>query len=350
MRKQRFVISLLLLVFCVAITGSLAPAYAFNELPLGNGKRAQEVAGAYEEDRSKVYIGGDIVGFTLDLDGVVVTRFGEVNTEAGVAVLKSELREGDRIFAVDGERIGSASELSAELNRNADKTSFVFSVERAGENIEIEVNPLIERVSGRLKLGIEVQEEVSGLGTLVFTEQDGKFVALGHSVGSFGGSKAKISGGKVYGGKILGVERGVKGKAGSIKGTLVRKTKLGRVTKNENSGLYGVLNEADGTLYDVGKRDEIINGKAKIRSGVSGKNEFYEVEISRAGYAPDAEEKGLIVRVTDEQLISLTGGIVQGMSGSPIVQNGKIVGAVTHVFVSDPLRGYGIFADSLKSG
>lgn len=340
----------MLFVFCVAITGSLAPAYAFNELPLGNGKRAQEVAGAYEEDRSKVYIGGDIVGFTLDLDGVVVTRFGEVNTEAGVAVLKSELREGDRIFAVDGERIGSASELSAALNRNADKTSFVFFVERAGENIEIEVNPLIERVSGRLKLGIEVQEEVSGLGTLVFTEQDGKFVALGHSVGSFGGSKAKISGGKVYGGKILGVERGVKGKAGSIKGTLVRKTKLGRVTKNENSGLYGVLNEADGTLYDVGKRDEIINGKAKIRSGVSGKNEFYEVEISRAGYAPDAEEKGLIVRVTDERLISLTGGIVQGMSGSPIVQNGKIVGAVTHVFVSDPLRGYGIFADSLKSG
>lgn len=340
----------MLVVFCVAITGSLAPAYAFNELPLGNGKRAQEVAGAYEEDRSKVYIGGDIVGFTLDLDGVVVTRFGEVNTEAGVAVLKSELREGDRIFAVDGERIGSASELSAALNRNADKTSFVFSVERAGENIEIEVNPLIERVSGRLKLGIEVQEEVSGLGTLVFTEQDGKFVALGHSVGSFGGSKAKISGGKVYGGKILGVERGVKGKAGSIKGTLVRKTKLGRVTKNENSGLYGVLNEADGTLYDVGKRDEIINGKAKIRSGVSGKNEFYEVEISRAGYAPDAEEKGLIVRVTDERLISLTGGIVQGMSGSPIVQNGKIVGAVTHVFVSDPLRGYGILADSLKSG
>lgn len=340
----------MLFVFCVAITGSLAPAYAFNELPLGNGKRAQEVAGAYEEDRSKVYIGGDIVGFTLDLDGVVVTRFGEVNTEAGVAVLKSELREGDRIFAVDGERIGSASELSAALNRNADKTSFVFSVERAGENIEIEINPLIERVSGRLKLGIEVQEEVSGLGTLVFTERDGKFVALGHSVGSFGGSKAKISGGKVYGGKILGVERGVKGKAGSIKGTLVRKTKLGRVTKNENSGLYGVLNEADGMLYDVGKRDEIINGKAKIRSGVSGKNEFYEVEISRAGYAPDAEEKGLIVRVTDERLISLTGGIVQGMSGSPIVQNGKIVGAVTHVFVSDPLRGYGIFADSLKSG
>lgn len=340
----------MLFVFCVAIIGSLAPAYAFNELPLGNGKRAQEVAGAYEEDRNKVYIGGDIVGFTLDLDGVVVTRFGEVNTEAGVAVLKSELREGDRIFAVDGERIGSASELSAALNRNADKTSFVFSVERAGENIEIEVNPLIERVSGRLKLGIEVQEEVSGLGTLVFTERDGKFVALGHSVGSFGGSKTKISGGKVYGGKILGVERGVKGKAGSIKGTLVRKTKLGRVTKNENSGLYGVLNEADGTLYDVGKRDEIINGKAKIRSGVSGKNEFYEVEISRAGYAPDAEEKGLIVRVTDERLISLTGGIVQGMSGSPIVQNGKIVGAVTHVFVSDPLRGYGIFADSLKSG
>ena len=340
----------MLLVFCVAIIGSLAPAYAFNELPLGNGKRAQEVAGAYEEDRSKVYIGGDIVGFTLDLDGVVVTRFGEVNTEAGIAVLKSELREGDRIFAVDGERIGSASELSAALNRNADKTSFVFSVERAGDNIEIEVNPLIERVSGRLKLGIEVQEEVSGFGTLVFTEQDGKFVALGHSVGSFGGSKAIISGGKVYGGKILGVERGVKGKAGSIKGTLVRKTKLGRVTKNENSGLYGVLNEADGTLYDVGKRDEIINGKAKIRSGVSGKNEFYEVEISRAGYAPDAEEKGLIVRVTDERLISLTGGIVQGMSGSPIVQNGKIVGAVTHVFVSDPLRGYGIFADSLKSG
>ena len=349
MRKLRFVIIIVLFVFCAAITESLAPVRAFAESPIGDGKRAEEVTGEYEEDRNKVYIGGDIVGFTLDLDGVIVTRFGEVNTEAGFAVLKSELREGDRIFAVDGERVGSASELSAALNRNADKTSFVFSVERAGENIEIEVNPLIERVSGRLKLGIEVQEEVSGLGTLVFTKQDGKFVALGHSVGSFGGSTAKISGGKVYGGKILGIERGVKGKAGSIKGTLVRSVKLGKVTRNENSGLYGVLNEADGTLYDVGKRDEITNGKAKIRSGVSGKTEFYDVEISRAGYAPDAEEKGLIVRVTDERLIALTGGIVQGMSGSPIVQNGKIVGAVTHVFVSDPLRGYGIYADALKS-
>ena len=349
MRKFKFAVfsAIISLILIISSVEPLAAAFC---LPASGGKRAEEVAEQYEEDRNKVFIGGKIVGFTLDLDGVVVTAIGGVNTEAGFAALKSELREGDRIYSVDGERVTSAFELSAAINRDADKTSFTFGVERAGDDMQITITPLIERVSGRLKLGVEVQEEVSGLGTIVFIKRNGEFAALGHSVSDSGGTRASIRTGWVYGGRVLGVERGTKGKAGSIKGSIVRNEKLGTVESNDDNGLYGVIDEPSGMLYEVGSRDDIVNGKAKIRSEVSGEAEFYEVEISRAGYSSDSNEKGLIVRVTDRRLIALTGGIVQGMSGSPIVQNGKIVGAVTHVFVSDPLRGYGIFADSMKSG
>lgn len=347
MKKLRYVLLFLLLI-CLSAVCLIEPSMTAFASPLSGGGRAEEVAGAYEEDRNKVYIGGQIVGFTLDIDGVIILRFGAVSTEAGLATLKSDLREGDRIFSVDGERVRSSYELGEALNRDGSKTSFTFGVERSGETIEITVSPLIERVSGRLKIGAEVQEEISGLGTIVFTRHDGHFAALGHPVNSASGECAAITGGKVYGGKILGIEKGIRGKAGSIKGALVRNEKLGTALKNEKSGLYGVLDNPEGVLYDVGTRDEVVNGRAKIRSEVSGKTEFYDVEISRAGYSAGAEEKGLIVKVTDERLIALTGGIVQGMSGSPIVQNGKIVGAVTHVFVSDPLRGYGIYADMLK--
>ena len=346
MKKFKYVLLFLLLI-CLSIGCLSVPERVAFAYPLPGEGRAEEVAGNYEQDRNKVYIGGEIVGFTLDLDGVIISRFGEVSTEAGLATLKSDLREGDRVFAVDGERVRSSGELSETLNRDKSKTSFVFGVERGGEKLEINVSPLIERVSGRRKIGAEVREEISGLGTIVFTRQDGRFVALGHPVNFEGGEIAAITGGRVYGGKILGIEKGIRGKAGSIKGAIVRNEKLGKAMRNEKSGLYGVLDSPEGVLYDVGTRDEVASGRAKIRSEVSGKTEFYDVEISRTGYS-DGAEKGLIVKVIDERLIALTGGIVQGMNGSPIVQNGKIVGAVTHVFVSDPLRGYGIYADMLN--
>lgn len=188
--------------------------------PLSGGGRAEEVAGAYEEDRNKVYIGGQIVGFTLDIDGVIISRFGAVSTEAGLATLKSDLKEGDRIFAVDGVRVHSSYELGEALNRDESKYSFTFGVERSGEIIEINVSPLIERVSGRLKIGAEVQEEISGLGTIVFTRRDGHFAALGHPVNSVSGECAAITGGKVYGGKFSGSRKESEVKRGRLKARL----------------------------------------------------------------------------------------------------------------------------------
>lgn len=293
-----------------------------------------------------VHVGGEIVGFTLKIDGVIVNGFTEVDTSAGKATLRSELREGDRIFSVDGERCGDSRELSALLNAGGDVVS--LGIERAGEVTEISVAPLIERVSGKKRLGIEAREEVSGLGTLTFTRKNGEFVALGHCVCTADGRKATISGGSVYRGRIMGVERGIKGKAGSLQGNIVVRKRLGSVTRNEKNGIFGVLDEPCGEACPLASREEIVNGKASIRSAVGGKNELYDVEIFKNGYGGEAGERGLIVKVVDERLLSLTGGIVQGMSGSPIIQNGKLVGAVTHVLVSDPTRGYGIFADALE--
>lgn len=298
-----------------------------------------------EEDayKKRVYLGGGQVGFELDICGVMIAEFTDVDTVCGAAKLKSELAIGDVIVDVDGVAVRSAQDIVDVLNSNKNKTDFNAGIVRNGERKTVTVNPLIDRVSGEYRLGISVQSEIGGIGTVTFVKRDGRFAALGHAVGA--GAPTCISGGKVYECKIIGIERGARGKAGSIKGTLNKKAELGSVDKNCNYGLYGCFDNFTGFAYDVGSRNEVVCGRAQIYSEISGVPSFYDVEILKTAYQSASGEKGLVLRVTDKRLISLTGGIVQGMSGSPIIQNNKIVGAVTHVFVNDPLRGYGIYVD-----
>lgn len=343
---------LILFLFC-SLSGILVSKFlnymseaevsAYAEAPEGNGSYIYKVVEEENSYKNRVYLGGQAVGFNLDLNGVMVVEFNEVDTLVGMAELKSELKEGDIIKRIDGISVDSSEDILRLLNLDKNKQTFTFSVMRGDEPIDLRISPLIDRVSGEFRLGISVKEQIGGIGTLTYVKQDGRFAALGHSVGA--GGCADVSGGKVYGCKILGLEKGRKGRAGSVKGVLDKKNLLGSVEKNIPYGLYGNIDNPCGQLYDVGSREEITCGRAQLYSSISGRPEFYDIEIVKTAYQSEINEKGMVVKVTDKRLIDLTGGIIQGMSGSPIIQNNKLIGAVTHVFVNDPLRGYGIYLD-----
>ncbi len=326
------------LIFCIC--------FGYNERVYAkNVSLIEEVAIKSQEDAEKVFLGGETVGFELGLNGVMIVSFSDVDTDVGLMRLNSPLREGDVISFIDGEKVTCADDVVRLLNKDKSKKSFEFEVKRGNEQLCFTVNPLIDRVSGEYRLGINVRSEVCGLGTVTFIKRNGQFGALGHPVGL--GAPIDVVDGAVYRCRILGVDKGERGKAGSIKGALNKKNKLGKLNANSPCGLFGTFDKVDGTLFSVANRDEIKCGRGLICTSVNGKKQFYDIEIVKVNYQNDSGEKGLVIKVTDSRLIELTGGIVQGMSGSPIIQNDKIVGAVTHVFINNPLRGYGIFIDNM---
>lgn len=295
---------------------------------------------------SEVYIGGEIIGFSLPYEGVRVVSVNTVETQDGAKSLKNVFIKGDRIISIDGVAIKKVGDISLYLSKIADDKSVSVEYERGGKIAFVDVVPLKEK-SGIKKLGIIAKDNVSGLGTLTYVEKDGDFGALGHSVtDTETATRVESDSGTLYNCVVNGIKKGEKGSAGAICGYLSGQ-KIGVVEDVNKFGIYGKTIISDGTLYEIAERDEVKPGKAQICSSVSGQKELYDIEIIRAFYQKTDRDKGLIIKVKDKRLISLTGGIVQGMSGSPIVQNGKIVGAVTHVFVNDPTRGYGIYIDNM---
>ena len=198
-----------------------------------------------------------------------------------------------------------------------------------------------------------VKEDAVGIGTLTFINATTKrFGSLGHSINDSETNECiKVSGGNIYKGRILGVKKGRSGEAGELKGTFSREDVVGSVDKNCEFGVYGFVNDvetftASKTSIDVGGRLSAKPGKAKILSCLNGQDiEEFDIEIIKTNFQSSCNEKSMVLRVVDEDLISKTGGIVQGMSGSPIIQDGKLIGAVTHVFVNDATKGFGIYID-----
>ncbi len=305
------------------------------------GSKTLEVLNEDAAQKKRVHIGGQQVGFLLDVEGVIIEDFHEVDTIAGLSTIKSDLKVGDVIYKIDDVEVDSAQDVLKAINSaNGVNT---FKIRRNNQEIDVIVNPLVDRVSGEYRLGMGVKENFGGIGTVSFIKQDGRFGALGHCVG-IDGYSIKIEDGNLYDCKILGLQKGTKGNAGCIKGTIERANLIGVVDKNVDYGIFGKT-ECCGELYDVAKREEVNCGKAQICSAISGEKTLYDVEIVKTMHQPSDAQKGIIIKVTDKRLLSLSGGIIQGMSGSPILQNGKIVGAVTHVFINDPTRGYGVYID-----
>ena len=303
-----------------------------------------------------VYVGGETVGFNLFSEGVICVGSNAVATADGTKqpILESGLLEGDAILKIEDIEI----ENIADIDRIINLPTFAgeelsLTVKRNEELHEIKITPVFDVLTQKYKLGLWVRNSASGVGTLTYVKQsDFRFGAVGHPiVDSSLGNNFEVESGNIYKCKLLGIKKGEKFNPGEIKSSInLSDDAIGLADTNCKYGVYGnILNkgmiDADRTAT-LGGRLSVKLGDAKIYCNLDNQGvKAYDVKIIKANKQNSADDKSMIIKVTDKELLEKTGGIIQGMSGSPIVQNGKIVGAVTHVFVNDPTRGYGVYID-----
>lgn len=299
-----------------------------------------------------VYLGGNSVGFSIKTNGVIVVGKNSVMTENGLVSVcdNQNICAGDIITHIDGNAIKDANDIPNHLKSTTD--SVKLTLKRGSKSFDVTLQPQVD-TNGNKKIGLWVRDDATGIGTLTYVDSKTlDFGALGHPVtDGETGTKIDIQKGQVYDCSVVGIEKGEKGKPGELKGVfLSSKNAKGEIEGGNDFGIYGKILEKSGMIDEnvvagVGGRLAVKPGKAQIMSSVSGVREYYDIEIIKASKQKTAKDKSMVFRVTDKRLLELTGGIIQGMSGSPILQNGKLVGAVTHVFVSDPTKGYGIYID-----
>ena len=298
---------------------------------------------------------GTPIGIYLKSDGIMVIGTGDVTKKDGMVAEPAFgiLQSGDYIESINGTALNDKETLMDELNKIGGSEA-VLKVRRGGEDIDIKMNP-IEAEDGTYKLGVWVRDDTQGIGTMTYVDMNGQFGALGHGISdSDTGEVVQITDGSLYETAILGIEKGTFGKPGVMSGIIYYGpgSTLGTITANTEEGIFGKVNDRfkqsiTQDAIPIGYRQDVKKGTAYIRSDVSGKLQDYEIEIQRVVYSTTHKSKGMVIKVTDPDLLALTGGIVQGMSGSPIIQDGKLIGAVTHVFIQDPTRGYGIFIENM---
>ena len=303
-----------------------------------------------------VYVGGETVGFNLFSEGVVCVGSNAVVTSKGIEepILNSQICEGDAIISIENITINNIDDIDTIINLNkfAGKELSV-TIKRNNNEIKTKITPVYDLFSQRYKLGLWVKNNASGVGTLTYIKQSNfRFGAVGHPISDENlGENFKINSGNIYKCKLLGIKKGERNNPGEIRSSInLSDDAIGIADTNCKYGVYGnILNknfiEASRTAT-LGGRLSVKTGDAKIycsidNDGVKG----YDVKILKANKQGTADDKSMIIKITDKELLKKTGGIIQGMSGSPIIQNGKLIGAITHVLVNDPTRGYGVYID-----
>ena len=297
----------------------------------------------------EVYLGGAPLGLSVNTDGAVVVSDIIINTNNNQIIKNKSLQNGDIIKKVNDTIISNVDDIEKALNENSQDSA---NVEIIRDNKIKTLNVgLLKDKSNKYKLGVWARNEISGIGTLTFVKKNGQYGALGHPVtNSNSNTILPITSGNIYDCNLIGVQKGQKNNPGELRGVFVHKNAKGSITKNTAYGIFGELSDNDGLIdanksVEIGGRLSVKPGKAKLVSNISGIQEEYDIEIIKASYQAKSSDKSIVFRVVDDRLLSLTGGIVQGMSGSPIIQNNKLVGAVTHVFLSDPTKGYAVYSD-----
>lgn len=295
------------------------------------------------------------VGIYLETDGVLVIGTAKVVDINGIIKepAYSVLKSGDYIEAVDGVNITSKEELIACVDKCQGR-ELLLTIRRNDESFDIKVSP-VETAKNEFKLGVWVRDDAQGIGTLTYITADGKFGGLGHGVSDVDtGLLLDSENGKLYEARILSIIKGEAGSPGGLSGIINYNdgSLLGEIHQNTSQGIFGQANEslaafADGEPMDIGLKQEVKEGIAYVRCELEGIMRDYEIRITKIDNSPDNVNKGMEIKITDPELLDKTNGIVQGMSGSPIIQNGKLVGAVTHVFVQDSTKGYGIFIENM---
>ncbi len=286
---------------------------------------------------------GKAVGLELEGEGLFVAQ---IDKTLGQRVKKAGLQEGDLIVKVDGQKVTDAQALRDLVSRC--KEELIITVLRDGKEKNLTLMP--EEREGEKRLGIFVREGITGVGTVTYYDpSSGRFGALGHGVSDGHGTILPIRRGNVLEAEVAGVKKGRSGAPGQLVGAFQDRKILGELERNTPCGVFGkASNGWPGTPLPVAQEEEIHTGPATIMSTISDSEiREYSVEILKLYPDESLNGRNLLLHVTDEALLKTTGGIVQGMSGSPIIQDGKLVGAVTHVLVNDPTTGYGIFIENM---
>ncbi len=297
---------------------------------------------------------GRAVGIKLFSDGVLVVGFSEIPTQSGDAAPAKEcgLRAGDIITHINSEEVDTIEQVQSLLQElEGDKMS--IRCLRGEKQLQMTVQAVKCSSDGAYKLGVWIRDSMAGIGTMTFFDPaSGTFGALGHGINDVDTFRLMpLQSGGIMEASVTQVRKGAKGEPGQLKGAF-EGGDIGDLRANTESGVFGTLKETDlaegRAELEVAHPDEVKVGSATILSNIRGEDvKEYTVEITKVIPADDGDTRDLMLTVTDKELLETTGGIVQGMSGSPILQNGKIVGAVTHVLVNDPTTGYGIFVENM---
>lgn len=299
----------------------------------------------------EVYLGGVPIGISITANGAIVVEENLVLTSVGeVSTQKTEkFKKGDIIYQINGKEIKTLDDIEVVVN-NADENNFEVDFLRQNKKMRAVIKGVYNN-ENKLKLGLLVKDDVTGIGTLTYVNtKTNKFGALGHAI-TDQENIIKVFDGKIYDCNLLGIQKGERNNPGQLRCVFLQSSgSKGEIQKNNKYGVFGEIEDKSSIIDEnltakIGGRLSVNPGKAKIVSSISGIREEYEIEIIKANYQSVADDKSIVFRVTDDRLLKLTGGIVQGMSGSPIIQNNKVVGAVTHVFISDPTKGYGVYSD-----
>ena len=287
--------------------------------------------------------GGQVVGLQLCNNTVTVAAFDD---GLGGDSKAAGLQIGDEILSVDGRAVKSARDVCDALDRSDGVVE--LKVNRGGKTRKLTIKPKITDHGPRL--GIYLRDGVTGIGTVTWYDPDtGRFATLGHGVNGSDGDLLEMVEGKAYDAQVASVKKGIAGEPGQLKGAVAPEQEAGSLYRNTPQGVFGKSDRGwKGEALPVGEADDVCTGPAVIRSTVNGNGtQEYSVEILKIYPGSRADGRNLLIRVTDPALLEATGGIVQGMSGSPIIQDGKLIGAVTHVLVNDPTTGYGIFIENM---
>lgn len=298
---------------------------------------------------------GEPVGIRINTDGVMVLGFSEVRGKDGHTYepAKGILKAGDMILEIDSTPIDSKETL-IDLIEKTEGTNMIEILFKRDEQLNtVQIMPIVAE-NGTPKIGAWVRDSTQGIGTLTFINpSDNSFGALGHGIVDIDtGNIMEVKDGKIMQAEVHDVEKGEKGNPGELIGSIKNYSSVGDITLNSDVGIYGTIVDY-GLLenlktYTIGLKQEVVEGEATVLCNINGIGvEAYKINIEGINKYNMENSKSIIIRITDERLLEQTNGIIQGMSGSPIIQNNKIIGAITHVFVNDPTKGYGIFIETM---
>jgi len=307
----------------------------------------------------KLMPSGQPVGIHIKTDGIMILGTGQITSNTGdlVEPAKNIVRSGDYVKAVNGIEVSSISEMVERINQCSGE-KVTLTLLRDGNTIDVSIEP-IKTATNEYKIGVWIREDTQGIGTLSFVDEHNNFGALGHGITDVDTSLLiDINGGGLYPANVYSIIKGENGSPGEMVGNILynQQERLGKITKNTSAGIFGTLETMsleygydESKAIPLGLKQEITVGPAYIRCNVGGEVKDYEISINSIDFNNSGTNKDFIIEITDEELLNNTNGIIQGMSGSPIIQNNKLVGVVTHVFLNDCQKGYGIFIENMLS-